>query len=95
MTCVRCATADNHTAINCWITGSGEGALEVLVFSQIFRVVSVEYLKKYFIYLLGKRPLGKRRLRWEDGIRMDLREIGWGVWIGFNWLRIGTSGELL
>jgi hypothetical protein len=57
--------------------------------------LSVEYLRKYFIYPLGKRPLGKRRLRWEDGIRMDLREIGWGVWIGFNWLRIGTSGELL
>jgi hypothetical protein len=27
----------------------------------------------------GKRPLGRRRRRWEDGIRMDLREIGWGV----------------
>jgi hypothetical protein len=25
---------------------------------------------------------------------MDLVEIGWGVWIGFNWLRIGTGGEL-
>jgi hypothetical protein len=25
----------------------------------------------------GKRPLGKLRRRWEDGIRMDLREIGW------------------
>jgi hypothetical protein len=26
----------------------------------------------------GKRPLGKPRRRWEDGVRMDLREIGWG-----------------
>jgi hypothetical protein len=26
----------------------------------------------------GKRPLGRPRPRWEDGIRMDLREIGWG-----------------
>jgi hypothetical protein len=25
----------------------------------------------------GKRPLGRPRRRWEDGIRMDLREIGW------------------
>jgi hypothetical protein len=24
----------------------------------------------------GKRPLGKPRRRWEDGIRMDLREPG-------------------
>jgi hypothetical protein len=31
----------------------------------------------------GKRPLGRPRHRWEDGIRMDLREIGWGCvgWI--------------
>jgi hypothetical protein len=26
----------------------------------------------------GKRPLGRPRCRWEDGIRMDLREIGLG-----------------
>jgi hypothetical protein len=26
----------------------------------------------------GKRPLGRPRLRWEDGIRMYLRETGWG-----------------
>jgi hypothetical protein len=24
----------------------------------------------------GKRPLGRPRHRWEDNIRMDLREIG-------------------
>jgi hypothetical protein len=27
----------------------------------------------------GKRPLGRPRHRLEDGIRMDLRKIGWGV----------------
>jgi hypothetical protein len=43
----------------------------------------------------GKRRLGRPRRRWEDGIRIDLREIGWGLWIGFNWLRIRTGGELL
>jgi hypothetical protein len=26
----------------------------------------------------GKRPLGTPRRRWEDGMRMDLREIGLG-----------------
>jgi hypothetical protein len=32
----------------------------------------------------GKRPLGRPRRRWEDGIRIDLREIGLGCvdWIG-------------
>jgi hypothetical protein len=24
----------------------------------------------------GKRPLGRRRLRWEDNIKMDLQEVG-------------------
>jgi hypothetical protein len=28
--------------------------------------------------LEGKRSLGRPRRRWEDGIRMYLREIGWG-----------------
>jgi hypothetical protein len=45
----------------------------------------------------GKRPLGRRRRRWADNIKMDFREIGWDVmiWIGLFWLRIGTSGGLL
>jgi hypothetical protein len=42
-----------------------------------------------------KRPLGRQRRRWEDGIKMDLREIGWGGWSGLTWLRIGTVGGLL
>jgi hypothetical protein len=42
----------------------------------------------------SKRPLGRPRRKWEDRIRMDLKEIGWRVWIGFDWLRIGTDGWL-
>jgi hypothetical protein len=33
----------------------------------------------------GKRPLGRPRCRWEDNIKMDLREIGWG---GVNWIHL-------
>jgi hypothetical protein len=43
----------------------------------------------------GRRLLGRPRRRREDGIRMYLTEIGLGVWIGFDWLRIGTGGGLL
>jgi hypothetical protein len=43
----------------------------------------------------GKRPIGRPRRRWEDGIKIHLREIVWGVWSGFTWLRIGTVGGLL
>jgi hypothetical protein len=43
----------------------------------------------------GKRPLGRPRRRWKDGIRMDLREIGLGgLLIGFDWLRTGADGGL-
>jgi hypothetical protein len=26
----------------------------------------------------GKRPLGRSRPRWDDNMKMDLRETGWG-----------------
>ena len=29
----------------------------------------------------GKRPLGRPRHRWEDNIKMDLREVGSGGWM--------------
>jgi hypothetical protein len=38
-----------------------------------------------------KRTLGRPRRKWEDNIRMDLREDG-VVWTRLIWLRIGTSG---
>jgi hypothetical protein len=43
----------------------------------------------------GRRPLGRPRRRWEDNIKMDLQEVGWGAWTGLIWLRIGTVGGLL
>jgi hypothetical protein len=31
---------------------------------------------------VGRRPLGRPRRRWQDNIKMDLREVGWGKdWI--------------
>jgi hypothetical protein len=34
----------------------------------------------------GRRPLGRPRRRWEDNIKMDLRDVGWGC-------RLGRSGS--
>jgi hypothetical protein len=34
----------------------------------------------------GKRPLERPRRTWEDGIKMDLRGIGWG-W-GLEWIHL-------
>jgi hypothetical protein len=28
--------------------------------------------------LVGKKPLGRPRLRWVDSIKLDLQEVGWG-----------------
>jgi hypothetical protein len=59
-------------------------------------VARMEEERKVYNVLMGtpegKRPLGRPRHRWEDEIRMDAREIGWGVWFGFDWLRIWTGG---
>jgi hypothetical protein len=38
----------------------------------------------------GKRPLGRPRHRWEDGIRMDLREIGLGC---VDWIRLSHDRD--
>jgi hypothetical protein len=45
----------------------------------------------------GRRPLVRPRRRWEDNIKMDLRELGFGDvdWIGFIGLGIGTGVGLL
>jgi hypothetical protein len=43
----------------------------------------------------GRRTLERPRRRWEDNVKMDLQEVGWGAWTGLIWLRIGTGGGLL
>ena len=40
----------------------------------------------------GKRTPGRPRRRWEDNIKLDLQEVGWGEWTGSSWRRIGTGG---
>jgi hypothetical protein len=37
----------------------------------------------------GKRPLRRPRCRWEDGIRMDLLEIGRGV----EWIQLAQDRD--
>jgi hypothetical protein len=38
----------------------------------------------------GKRPLGRPRRRWEDGIRMDFIEIGLG---GVDWIQLSQDRD--
>jgi hypothetical protein len=36
----------------------------------------------------GKRPLGRPMRRWEDGIRINFREIGWG---SVEWIQLAQD----
>ena len=44
---------------------------------------------------MGKTEGRRSFERWEDNIKMDLQEVGWRVWTGFIWRRIGTGGGWL
>ena len=60
----------------------------------IFTAVDLRFMWKYLILLEievgvrkvlvgkpeGKRPSGRPRRRWEDNIKMDLEEVGIGLW---------------
>jgi hypothetical protein len=38
----------------------------------------------------GKRPLGRSRRRWEDNIKMDLRDVkGWGM----DWIELAQDRD--
>jgi len=38
----------------------------------------------------GKRPLGRRRRRWEDNIKMDLQKVGGGCG---NWMELAQDRD--
>jgi hypothetical protein len=38
----------------------------------------------------GKRPLRRPRCRWEDGFRIDLRDIGWG---SVEWIQLAQDRD--
>ena len=64
----------------------------------------ISYLLSYYLiyyhvavtetYLLlsseGRRPLGRLRRRWENNIKMDLREV---VWRGTDWIDLAEDRE--
>ena len=37
------------------------------------------------------RPLGRPRRRWEDNIKVDLQEVGWG---GMNWIGMAQDRDM-
>jgi hypothetical protein len=43
----------------------------------------------------GRRPLGRPRRRWEDNIKMDLGEIGFGEADWIHWVQDGDRWRAL
>jgi len=39
--------------------------------------------------LKGKRQLGRPRRRWEDNIKMNLQEVGWGM----DWIQLAQGRD--
>jgi hypothetical protein len=71
---------------------------QVLLGDQDKEYKMVEMRNGYTI-LVGKlevkKPLGRPRRRWEDNIRMELKEVSCEVWTSFIWHWIGINGGLL
>jgi hypothetical protein len=59
------------------------------------RVARMGEERKVYKVLVGKPegegPLERPRRRWEDGVRMDLREIGLG---GVDWIQLAQDRDL-
>jgi hypothetical protein len=45
--------------------------------------------KTYFEGLYFPVPLGRPRHRWEDNIKMDLKDVGWGV----DWIELAQDRD--
>jgi hypothetical protein len=64
-----------------WCISSGFIRVIKSRMSWVGLVTPIVELKNAYSILIGtpeeKRPLGRRRRRWEDNIRMDVMEIEW------------------
>jgi hypothetical protein len=65
-------------------------SISVLFFALYCRIKVLDSL----LYLLpeGRRPLGRPRRRWEDNIKIDLREIGFG---DVDWIHLAQDRDRL
>ena len=64
------------------VTGNGENYIMMSLMRWAGHVVRMGERRGVYRVLVGnpegKSPLGKPRFRWEDNIKVDLQEMGWG-----------------
>jgi hypothetical protein len=64
------------------------------LFKIVNRVAQMGEKRNAYRFLMGKpegkRPIGKPRRSWEDNVRMDLSEIGWG---GMDWVDLAEDRD--
>jgi hypothetical protein len=74
--------------------GGREGEEEIFEISKSLLRLLLQDAVNYMGYVCGKpegkRPFGRLKRRWEDNIRLDLREIEWG---GVEWLHLGEDND--
>ena len=49
------------------------------------------YYYYYYYYTLSLRPLGRNKPRWEDNIKMNLQEVGFG---DMNWIVLAQDRDV-
>jgi hypothetical protein len=59
---------------------------------SLLSIIAKQQLSEFYFIsgLEGRRPLGKPRRRWEDNIRMDLREIEFG---DVDWIHLAQDRD--
>ena len=62
---------------------------------SLYRVASLTAVARELARYKLDLPLKRPRRRCDDNIKMDLQEVGCGVWTGSRWFRIGIGGRHL
>jgi hypothetical protein len=84
-----------------WLIFTGETIYRM---QQVQTKINIQYMSSiiwlsnipFFRVLVGKpegkRPLERPRRRWANGIRMDIREFGWGI---VEWIQLAQDKDWL
>jgi hypothetical protein len=62
-----------------------------LVIALVRKLLDTPSYKNFVGKPEGKRPFGRLRRRWQDNIRLDLRE---RVWEGVDWTHLAQDRDL-